>query len=100
MSDLFSQLDPTFMLYISSIAINILTQIGKPFHKSPTQVFKLVSLVICIFYGTFTYLFGHEILLSIVAKMTQVILLASGAWHLLMRPESEFQKYLKRMLKK
>ncbi len=88
MIDLFSQLDHTFVLYFFSIAINVLTQLGKPFHKEPLQVFTFIAFVVCVVYGILALFVTREAIVNVVTQMSQILLLASGAWHVLMRPES------------
>jgi len=97
MSDFISQLDPTFTLYFCSIAINVLTQIGKPLHRSPLQVFTFICFMVCMAYGVILLFVSHEVILLVLAKAWQIILMASGAWHLVMRPESAVRKFFAKL---
>lgn len=89
-----SSADPTFLLFFFSVATNILTQIGKPFHKSPFQVFAVVSFVMCFIYAFIVFLYGHAATINVLVQMGQIFLTAAGAWHVLMRPEGQLQQFL------
>lgn len=91
--DLFSQLDHTFVEFGFMILINVLTQVGKPFHKSPWQVFVFIAFIMSIAYGVLSFFIGHEILASVAASIAQIVLLASGFWHIFLRPEGPVMQW-------
>lgn len=93
----FSSVDPTFIQFIFMILINVLTQVGKPFHKSPFQVFALVSFIMCFIYAIVVFSFGHAATINVLVQMGQIFLTAAGAWHVLMRPEGQLQLFLKKI---
>lgn len=99
MTDLFSQFDSSFVLLGYSLIINILTQIGKPLHKSPLQVFYFVAFVACLVLGVTEYLYGHESVMGVVGEGLQVVVASAGFWHLFMRENSPIQKLIQSMKK-
>lgn len=98
--DLFSQLDHTFVEFGFMLLINILTQIGKPFHKSPWQVFVFIAFIMSIVYGILAFYIGHDVIMNVLASVAQIVLLASGFWHVALRPEGPVQTFFNKKTKK
>ena len=98
--DLISQLDHSFVEFGFMILINVLTQVGKPFHKSPWQVFVLIAFIMSIVYGILAFYIGHDAIMSVVASVAQIVLLASGFWHVALRPEGPVQTFFNKKKKK
>jgi len=98
--DLLSQLDHSFVEFGFMLLINVLTQVGKPFHKSPWQVFLFTAFIMSIVYGVLDYFIGHDAVVSVLASVAQIVLLASGFWHVALRPEGPVQSYFNKKKKK
>lgn len=99
MSDLFSQLDSSFILLVFAGAINLLTEVGKRYHKSPLQVFTFISFIVCFVYALLVFSVGHEAVHGIILQIFQIVLIASGAWHVLMRKDGVLQCFIKKLKK-
>lgn len=91
--------DPVLFSIASSILINVLTQIGKPFHKSPLQVFYFVAFFVCIAYGLLEYFVGHDAVVVVGMRVVQIVAASAGFWHIIMRPEGVVMQFIAKMKK-
>lgn len=87
------QLDTQFIDIGLALVLNLLTQVAKPFHTNAFTVFKVVAFTLCIIYAVIAFLGYEEALLSIFGSLVTIVGLASGIWHLVMRPEGPVMKW-------
>ena len=97
MTDLFSHLDPTITSIILGVIGTALTQLAKRLHTDPKVIFGIVCFLVALVYVFFILPLGADFVAELVAKFLQVSAIASGIWHWLLRPESDLQKYLKKV---
>lgn len=86
-------IDSVFLDMLLAIGLNVLTQIAKRFHTDAMTVFKVVAFHVCLVYGAVSYLGYKEQLAAIGASIISIVAMASGFWHLLMRPEGPLMKW-------
>ena len=87
------QLDPHFVDIGLAILINLATQVAKPFHTNPFTVFKVIAFILCVIYAVVSHLGYKEQLTSMVGSVITIVGLASGFWHLAMRPEGPLMQW-------
>jgi len=86
-------LDPQFINIGLALVVNIVSQIAKRFHTDAFTVFKIAAFHVCLIYGAISFLGYKEQLASIAGSLFTVVGLASGFWHLVMRPEGPVMQW-------
>lgn len=94
-----SVIDPILVNFILAAIGNLFTQIAKRIGADPRVVFGVVCFLVALVYVFFIQPFGDEFIQGLIAQFIQVAAIASGIWHWVLRPESDFQKFLKKKFK-
>ena len=87
------QLDPHFVDIGLALLLNVLTQVGKRFHTDPFTIFTILAFAISIVYGVVASLGYQESMMSVAGSVITIVSVASGFWHIIMRPEGPLMKW-------